>query len=239
MTCSSMGGFIFERFTMKALFLVYALGVLIFMILAFTLRAPPVKLARSPIAGIRNMVRLPAWLVFAGSIFLLWFAAMGAIGFLGVTIKEMGGTDKLIGLGATVAAATEIPFLFFSSRLLTRFGAGKLMTVSFLFYTLRLGLYGMMPAPGWVPFINLINGVSYVPFLIGSVHYANQLAPEELKSTSMGLMTTVLSLAGMMGIWVGGWLFDHTGPSGLFLRMALMSLAAYGLFWIGGRIKKS
>jgi PPP family 3-phenylpropionic acid transporter len=238
MACSAIGGFLFERFTMKALFPVYALGILIFTILAFTLEAPPVKLARSPLAGIRDMVRLPAWLVFAGSIFLLWFAAMGAIGFLGVTVKEMGGSDKLVGLGATVAAATEIPFFFFSSRLLNRFGADKLTAASFLFYSMRLSLYAIMPAPEFVPVINLINGISYVPFNIGSVQYANSLAPEELKSSSLGLMATVLSLAGMAGIWVGGWLFDHTGPSGMFIRMAFICLAAYGLFWVGGKIKK-
>ncbi len=233
MVTSSTAGYLFDWWGMSVMFYIYAIGLVFFMLIGFRLGNPAIKLSSSPLAGLKNMMRQTTWLVFAASIFLLWLATSGAISFLGVFVKQMGGTAKLVGLASTVAAATEIPLLLKSSWLLNRFGARNLTSISFAMYSVRLLLYSMMPAPEWAPWINLINGFSYIPFLIGTVAYANELAPENLKSSSIGLLTTVLSLAGMVGILVGGWLFDSVGPNAQYRILAVVCLAAFGLFWLG------
>ena len=41
----------------------------------------------------------PVWLVFAISVFVLWFSVMGAFAFLGIVVVEMGGTQRMVGSG--------------------------------------------------------------------------------------------------------------------------------------------
>ena len=44
-------------------------------------------------SGLREIIRQPAWVLFAISTFILSAASNGMSNFLGVTIKEMGGPD--------------------------------------------------------------------------------------------------------------------------------------------------
>ena len=43
---------------------------------------------------VRAMIRQRAWLIFAASVFILWFSVMGAFAFLGIVIVEMGGAQR-------------------------------------------------------------------------------------------------------------------------------------------------
>jgi MFS family permease len=95
-------------------------------------------------------------------------------------------------------------------------------------------LYAIMPSFYWVLGIALLQGPSYVPFLVGSVAYANELAPADLKATSQGLLATILNLASLVGGFVCGWLFDQLGRQGLFAILGGICLTAL-LFFVGGQ----
>ena len=144
-----------------------AYAVVTALLLVACLRVPrlPVRLGERPAGQITQMIFRPAWLIFALCSFLIWTAASGSIAFLGVTINSMGGSDSLIGLAATTAAIAEIPFMFFSGMMMRRMGMQRMLWASMFFFTLRIGLYGFMPAPVWAVGINLINGPSYRLFL--------------------------------------------------------------------------
>ena len=181
-------------------------------------------------AGLGKMIRQPDWLIFAATAFLLWLAVNGSIVFLPVTIKDMGGSESLVGAAVTIAAISEIPFLVSSGSLLRRIGPGMLTGLSFAFYSLRILLYALMPVPTWVLAINVMQAVTYVPFLIGSVAYANHLTTPELRATSQGVLATVLSLGAVSGALVSGWIYDRAGPTGLYLTMTGFCLAAFIIF---------
>jgi len=179
------------------------------------------------------MIHKPQWVIFAGSAFFVWLAVTGMLGFLGVTLKTMGGTDSLVGLAGTVAAVVEIPGMFFSDRILRRLGSTRLMGIGIVGYILRMFLYAVMPVPGWVLAISILNGVTYMPFWIGAVAYASDRAPENLKATSLGLLFSVMNLSNVVGALGSGWLFDRAGPSGLFAVLGVSCLIALALFSIG------
>ena len=136
-TCTAVG-FVIERTGMRLIFPVYAAGVLAFWLLALRLPNRPVVRGPSRLAGLSQMVRRPAWLIFAISVFILWFSVMGAFAFLGIVVVEMGGTQRMVGLAATIAALTEIPMFHYSSRLLRRFGPARLLIVAMSVYAFRL-----------------------------------------------------------------------------------------------------
>ncbi len=236
-TCTVIG-FVIERTGMGLIFPVYAAGVFVFWLLALRLPNRPVVRGPSRLAGLKQMVRRPAWLIFAISVFILWFSVMGAFAFLGIVVIEMGGTQRMVGLAATLAALTEIPMFHYGAPLLRRFGPARLLIAAMSVYAFRLLLYAVMPSVTWVLGLALLQGLSYGLFLVAAVAYVNDLAPDELKSTAQGLMVSVLSLANLTAGLAGGWLLDRSGRQGLFFTMMATSLLALGIFalgWASGR----
>ncbi len=230
---SAAAGFLIERTGMRLIFPAYGAGVFVFWLLALRLPDRPAVRGPSRVAGLSQMIRRPAWLLFAISVFILWFSVMGAFAFLGIIVVEMGGTERMVGLASTFAAVTEIPMFHFSSRLLRRFGPVRLLMMAMAVYAIRLLLYALMPSVTWVLGLALLQGLSYGLFLVAAVAYVNELAPDELKSTAQGLLVSVLSLANLSAGLAGGWLLDHTGRQGLFLTMMITALIALGLFAAG------
>jgi PPP family 3-phenylpropionic acid transporter len=138
-----------------------------------------------------------------------------------------------VGLAGTVSAIVEIPGMFFSDRILRRFGSKRMMGIGIVAYMLRMFFYAMMPTPGWALVIATMNSITYMPFWIGAVAYASDRAPVNMKATSQGLLYSITSLASMVGGLASGWLFDRGGPSGLFAVMGISCLIALVLFSIG------
>jgi MFS family permease len=86
-----------------------------------------------------------------------------------------------------------------------------------------------------VPAINLLQSVTFATFWIGAVSYVSDLAPENLKTTSQGLLFSMMNLATVVGGLWSGWLFDTAGPRGLFRVLSLFCLLALLLF-VGGQL---
>ncbi len=232
----TLAGFLIERIGLGLIFPAYSIGVFVFWLLS--LRLPDRRSSQGRAirrAGLGQIIRHRAWLLFAISVFILWFSVMGAFAFLGIVIVEMGGAQSLIGLASTIAALTEIPTFQYGSQLLRRFAAPRLLMIAIGVYALRLLLYAFMPAPSWVLWLALLQGASYGLFLISAVAYANELAPDELKSTAQGLLVSVMSLANLGAGLAGGWLLDHVGHRGLFLAMMGTCLVALGVLLLGRR----
>lgn len=230
---SSAAGFIYEWAGLHIMFtgfiILMALGLLV------SLRLPDqtVHLSGSAWGGLSKMIHNPQWVTFAGSAFFVWLAVTGMLGFLGVTITSMGGSDSLVGLAGTVSALTEIPGMFLAASILRRFRPTRLIAFGLVMYALRMFLYAVMPAPGWVLAVGLLNGVTYMPFWIGAVAYASDRAPNNLRATSQGLLFSVMNFSNVVGALGSGWLFDHSGGHGLFMVMGVCCLVALALFGFG------
>lgn len=238
-TCT-VAGFLIERMGMRLIFPAYAAGVFIFMLLVLRLPDRPVMRGLSRRAGLRQMVGRSTWLIFALSVFILWFSVMGAFAFLGIVIVEMGGAQWMVGLSSTLAALSEIPMFRYSARLLRRFGPTRLLVTALGVYAFRLLLYALMPTATWVLWLALLQGVSYGLFLVAAVAYANDLAPDELKSTAQGLLVSVMGLSNLAAGPAGGWLLDHVGRRGLYFTMmgtCLVALVLFGASWWRGRAR--
>jgi PPP family 3-phenylpropionic acid transporter len=230
-------GFLFSDHGLEIMFPLFAGLALIFAVSALflpDLRIERGKTNRSPRA-ILTMMRRPAWLIFAASVFLAWIARSGAISFLGVSLKSMGAEDILIGIVASSAALFEIPFMILNSWFLRKIGSRRMLAFSLIGYVARVGLYSLMPSPAWGIAVNALNGVSYVWLWNASINYANDQAPDELKATAQGLFVSTTALAGVVSAPLSGFLFDKLGPPGMFQAMAGVALVAVFIFWFGER----
>jgi PPP family 3-phenylpropionic acid transporter len=231
---SSIIGAVVARAGLHSIFYGYAGFMALHLVALLGLPNQAVRLGGSMLRGLSGLIRQPSWLVFSASVLLIGIAGNGMGNFLSVTVKAMGGPDMLVGLAWTVAAASELPVMAYSARLLGRFGAPRLLAFAFAMYAARMVLYSVMPSPYWVLFINLLGGASFALYWIAAVTYASQLAPDSLKATSQGLLMAVMNLSGVIGSTFSGLLFDAAGPSGMFRVLALFSATAFVLF-VGGR----
>jgi PPP family 3-phenylpropionic acid transporter len=226
-------GFVYERAGLHTMFYYYPLVLLALLFVGQGLINQPVRKDEAAKSSVKELVWKPEWLVFAISVFLLGFGANGAIAFVSVKIMAMGGSESLVGLSWTTTAILEIPLMLFSEPLLRRIGATKLLSVAFAGYALRLMLYGLMPSPGWAPFVNFLHGISFVPLTLGTVAYVNERAPEHLKATSQGLLASVMNFSNLTGVLLAGWMYDQVGPVGVFLVLAGVCLAGLVIFTVG------
>lgn len=228
-------GFIYETTGLRVIFYSYAMIMTLYVIAASFLPNDPVRISGPVLGGVNKMIRQPAWVIFAICGLLLWVSNIGAMNFLGIVVKEMGGSDVLIGVVAMASAIAEIPIMLTSDKLLRRFGSTSLLIVAFCLFTLRGALLATMPAPEWAAGISTITGLSFSLFWVASVNYANEAAPDHLKTTAQGLLFSLMNLAAVSGSLGAGWLFDHIGFRGLFWTSAAVAAAALILF-VAGRI---
>jgi PPP family 3-phenylpropionic acid transporter len=229
------GGILLERFGLDFLFPLFTICMLVLLISLVWYPVRQVELGSSPrlFENLWKMLRQPRWLVFVIGTMLVWVSATGLNTFLGVYLKELNASESLIGLTMAIAGAAEIPSMYLGARLLKRFSPRKLIAAGMCAYILRMFCYGIMPSPEWAPLISVLNGASFGFFWIGSVAYVNELAPDEIKSTSQGLLLAILNLSSLASATFIGWLYDSTGPANLFFIMSAFSLAALLIFTFG------
>lgn len=230
-----LGGLVLNWLGLFWIFPIFTLCMLVFLIAIFWYPVRPVDLGKATrlFSSLWVMLRQPRWLVFILSVMFMWVAANGMHTFLGVYMKDLGGDESLIGITMAVAGASEIPVMYYGAWLLKRFAPRRMIAAAMLAYMLRMLLYGFMPSPIWAPYINILNGVTFGLFWIGSIAYVNELAPDEIKATSQGLLLAVLNLASLISTTFSGWLYDIAGPANMFLIFALCSLVAVTIFVLG------
>jgi PPP family 3-phenylpropionic acid transporter len=230
-----LGGYLLEWLGLRGIFPLFTIcmSALLICLLWYPIRR--VNLASGPriFETLWTMLRQPRWLVFVIAVMLMWVAANGMHTFLGVYLAELGASQTLIGLTMAIGGAAEIPSMIFGARLLKRLAPKKMIAISMFAYMLRMLGYAIMPSPEWAPLINLLNSVTFGFFWIGSVAYVNELAPDEIKATSQGLLLAILNLASLFSTTFAGWLYDTTGPTNLFLILAASSLLAFIVFSLG------
>lgn len=230
---SAASGFFLARVGLPGIFPAFLVMISLFMVVSFWLPAQPMAARGSMLQGFAEMVRQPAWLVFASSLFLVFLAFSGILVFIGIAIKDMGGTDYQIGFTSTMSAVGELPIMLLGAVLLRKSGAARLVGAGMLLQTIRAVLLGSIHDPALAPVVNTLNGLSYGSIWLGAVTYANDLAPANLKATAQGLMVSVINLATVLGGITSGWLYDHTGRVGLFYTLAGICLLAFVLFAVG------
>lgn len=160
-------------------------------------------------------------------------------GFLGMTpanrffsmyVYEYLGMEASGFLWA-LAAAAEIPFMFFSSRFLRRFGSMKLIILGTFAIFLRVMTYILIPNLTGAVIGQLFNSITYGLYHPAAVSFAAQYAPKNKLVVSMTLYSVVsVGLASIIGNSIGGLIIDSFGYPFLFLFFGSIPLITLVFF---------
>jgi MFS transporter, PPP family, 3-phenylpropionic acid transporter len=181
--------------------------------------------------GMRDLLANRPWMLFLVMVFIAGIGNATINNYLFVYMQSLGATNTLMGLALTVSTLSEIPAMFFSDRLLRRFGARGMLIIAMTTIGLRLIGYSLTTQPWVVLLIQLCHGLTFAAIYIAGVYYADQVAPPGMKATTQGMFSgTLMGFGAAAGGLLGGLLLDGFSPGGMYAftgTLVLVGLVAF------------
>jgi PPP family 3-phenylpropionic acid transporter len=181
--------------------------------------------------GIRLLLGNQPWMLFLAMVFIAGTGMATINNYLFVYMESLGASKTLMGFALTASTLSEIPALFFSDRLLRRFGARGMLVIAMTAIGLRLIAYSLAAQPWVVLVIQLVHGLTFAAVFVAGVHYADQIAPPGMKATTQGMFgSTLMGFGAATGGLLGGFLMQQAGPGIMYRAVGILVLVGLVLF---------
>ena len=237
---SPITGYLIESLGLGSLFYANASLMLVAGVLSLSLPARRESLQTSFLAGVRQLLRQRALVLYLAGVFLIGATLQASYAFFPLYLESLGGGSSAVGLSSALSAVSELPVVFFSGGILAWLGVRNAVIASYLFFVARWGALALLRAPALVMATNVLHGITFGPYLVGGVAYVQQHTPPGLHATSQALlMVTGFGLGAAAGALGGGWLYDLVGPAGLFAVSAVIALVAAGFVILAGEGRRA
>lgn len=162
--------------------------------------------------GLAQLVRIPRYMLFLMSAFLIFGPINGNNIFFGLLYDSLGGQVAGIGLAFLLFAGSEAPFMKWSGFFIQRLGLEKTILIAGLVSALRWLWYGTSPSPTAVLILFFIQGFSVGLYLASAAQFVKENTPDGLRVTALSVYTSMgLGLGSMATNVVGGMLVDAYG----------------------------
>ncbi len=179
------------------------------------------------LSGLKQLWRQPGYPNFLIMNVLMGAGAAGFIGFIGLHILDLGGTEAEVGLVYALNAVTEIPIMFVGAAILARFRSSLLIVLGLVGFAAVYAVMALAPSPTLILAVAPILGVVYASFWMAVVAYAAQSAPAGLRATGQALVGAAQGgLGWAIGAVVAGVLWDALGGPAVLLTASGMMLTA-------------
>jgi len=228
---SLIAGIIIDQTGLRSSFYMYAIFMLLTLGVGFKLVFARAESQTSVQRGIRSLLGKPRWILF------LSMAFVGGIGLASINtymfyyMGELGSSKTLMGIAMVISTLSEIPALFFSNRLITRFKAHGLMVLGLAVTGVRLLLFAAVNQPVGIAVIQILQGFTFPIIWVAGVTYANENAPLEMSATAQGLFGSMLmGFGAAAGNLLGGVLIDSSGTAFMYLSFGTLVLVSLLVF---------
>jgi MFS transporter, PPP family, 3-phenylpropionic acid transporter len=174
--------------------------------------------------------RLPRALFAIGMANVGVFAGMT---FLPLLILRLGGGPTEIGLAVSLTAIVEVVAMPVVSRLLARFGARAVVTVSCALLAVVFGWWAVAPTPAYVVAAAVLYGSAWSGMWVGSVTTVRVLLPASLQGSGQTLLAvTTAGVAAFVANVGGAILWAGPGPLVLFGIAAACAVVGALFGWL-------
>ncbi|WP_052088149.1 MFS transporter [Paenibacillus wynnii] len=144
--------------------------------------------------------------------------------FLGVYIRELGGSSELVGQAWFLAAGSEI-IVFALSFWWLRKGK-ELIIISFsgAFYFIRFFLSAWITDPHLLVYLQILQLLTFPVFYSAAIQYLYRIVPEEWRATGQTVLALLFfGVSGILASYAGGALYEAFGGKILYLSVSAMS----------------
>lgn len=161
-------------------------------------------------------------------IYFLLFASLQVINmFAPIIINSYGGTKFHVGLYLFVAAASEIPILFYARLLMNKFRLSHLLIFAAFALTIRMILIAYNKTIFTLILSGALQIVTFSIIVFTSKYLIDEVTPPNLKTTSQMVAMGIYSgLGGIFATILSGWLADNIGIKNMLLAQGGLCLIA-------------
>ena len=181
------------------------------------------------------------WIVI-GAIFLGRFGMGAYYSFFSLYLRDtFAGSPAAGGFSAVsmmwaIGALAEIAPIWFSGRLIGRWGLRAVFIVSLAAITVRMGLFVLAPSLIVISFAQLLHAFTFGSFHTAAVSYVNAKIPSERRGLGMAIYSALgVGLASFLASVAGGYILEAHGYTALFLSYAAVPLAGVLILAVFGR----
>lgn len=139
-------------------------------------------------------------------------------------IENIGGNKADLGTAIALAAILELPIMFFFSKLLKKFNNTTLLKISVIVLTIKAIATLFAKSIGMVYFAQAFQLLSYAIFIPASIHYVTQVMDAKDRIKGQAFTSVTMTLGGVTGSLLGGWLLGATSIYNMLLLGTLLSL---------------
>ncbi|RNB73280.1 MFS transporter [Brevibacillus panacihumi] len=223
---SLVTGYVMSYFGANSLALLFAgIGIIGFVIIWLMPDAP---VTGKPVtwSSLKQFLGHKETLLFLLLVFLCSVPTRMNDTFLGVYIRELGGSPELVGQAWFLAAGSEI-LVFAVSFWWQRKGKEMFyITFAAAFFFIRFLISAFLTDPHLLAYLQILQIVTFPVFYSAAIQYLYRIVPAEWRATGQTVLALLFfGVSGILASYVGGVIYKSFGGQVLFLAMASLSFA--------------
>ncbi|MGM0500925.1 MAG: MFS transporter [Bacillota bacterium] len=147
-------------------------------------------------------------------------------------VIDQGGKEFLIGISLMIAATSEMIVFYFSEEIMEHFKIKYIFLVSSLAFAFRWFLLAKFPILVVFLLSQTLHSLTFGLFHVTSVNYINELCGVQFKATGQNLYATSRGVSGIIGSFIGGFIYQNLGGGTLYSYLSLIALLAGVIYFI-------
>ena len=201
-------GQVIDQFDIKFIFLVSSISMALFFVFALFMKSrseESLVVETLTLKGAGKLVVNKQLMILLAVVLLVSIAGTSIWNFYSLYMKENGASATLVSYGLSFQGLVEIPFFYFSARIIARLGMRTTLLVTVIATALRLVLYSFISIPEFALPVELLHGISWSLFWVVCVELVYKLVQTELLATGQSLLYAAYYGAGAVigNYWVG------------------------------------
>jgi oligosaccharide:H+ symporter len=230
-------GQLIDAIDITVIFIVSAISMLLTFIFSLSLktdREKPASIDTQSFKNVNEVFRNKTLIFLLICVFFISAGTSTIWYFYSTYMKENGASASLVGYGLSFQGLCELPFFYFSARIIARLGMKTTLLITVFTTVARMLLYAVVENPKAAIAIELTHGISWSLFWVVCVEYVNKMVKEDWRVTGQSLLSAAYYGAGYIvgNLWTGYMSGTNMRIADIFLLNAGIVAVVGLLMWI-------
>ncbi|QNK48547.1 MFS transporter [Brevibacterium sp. PAMC23299] len=221
---SLITGYVMSYFGANSLAFLFAGIGLISFIVSWMMPDAPVSGKPVTLSSLKHFFSNKETLLFLLLVFICAVPARMNDTFLGVYIRELGGSAKLVGLTWFLAAGSEIVVFALSFWWLRK--GKEIIIISFAaaFFFIRYFVSAWITDPQLLAYLQIMQLLTFPIFYSAAIQYLYRIVPVEWRATGQTVLALLFfGVSGIIASYLGGAIYGAYGGKTLYLFISSIS----------------
>ncbi|MGG0410876.1 MFS transporter [Peribacillus simplex] len=221
---SLITGYVMSYFGANSLAFLFAGIGLISFIVSWMMPDAPVSGKPVTLSSLKHFFSNKETLLFLLLVFICAVPARMNDTFLGVYIRELGGSAKLVGLTWFLAAGSEIVVFALSFWWLRK--GKEIIIISFAaaFFFIRYFVSAWITDPQLLAYLQVMQLLTFPIFYSAAIQYLYRIVPVEWRATGQTVLALLFfGVSGIVASYIGGAIYGAFGGKTLYLFISSIS----------------